>query len=138
MTWCKRKAKCRYCPESIVKGTPMVTGKLWRKGNPDSRKINLRFYWHPQCWVKQGLDHLSLHPYSGGNRGRKQLKLSEEDSKLRYKLLRRYAALRQRITKLASTYPDNIFPILRIETQMKETASQIDKVGGIPPKWNIK
>jgi len=138
MTWVKRKTRCRYCGETMEKATPMVTGKLWRKGNPESRKINIRFYWHPQCWVKQGLDYLSLHPYSSGSRGRKQLKLGEEDAKLRYKLLRKYAALRQRVTKLATKYPDNVLPILRIETQMKETAAKINEVGGIPPKWNIR
>lgn len=138
MTWAKRKAKCRYCGELVVKATPMVTGKLWRKGNPESRKINIRFYWHPQCWIKQGLDYLKEHPYYAGNRGRKKLNLTPEESKLRYKLLRKYAALRQRITKLASEYPDNVLPILRIEKQMAETAKEIKKVGGIPAKWDIK
>jgi len=76
-TWCKRTAKCKWCEKPILVATPMVMKRLWRKGNPDSRKINLTFYYHPQCSLAEGMDYLEQHPYVAGlKRGPKKSSLT--------------------------------------------------------------
>jgi hypothetical protein len=136
MTWCRRKAKCKYCEEDITIANPMVTGKLWRKG--DSRKYNIRFYWHPQCWIKSGGRYLKENPYvSKGNRGRKRLDLTPEEHALRIKLLKSRGSLEQRKRKLKAQFPDKELYVTKINIRLKQVAKEIAKVGGVPKTWNI-
>ena len=135
MTWAKRKTKCRYFEQPIITATPMVTGRLYRKAA--GKSISLRFYWHPQCWQEQGMNYLKLHPYTAIGRGRKKLALEPTANRERYLLLRRHAALTQRIWRVKESkgFPDNVLRIIRLETKQKELAAQIELVGGVPKKW---
>lgn len=138
ITHCKRTAKCRWCEQPIIKGEPMVVGKVWRKGNPNERKWNIKLYWHPNCWLAQALDYLRRTPFvSAGGRGRPKLKLSEEDTKTRYLLLRRKSALEQRRRKLKCVYPDRILAEARIDARIEELAKEMEEVGGVPRKWKV-
>lgn len=135
-THCQRKAKCKWCEQPIEKATPMVITRLWRKGDENSRRWNITNYYHPNCYLAQGMDYLETHPYSPrGNRGRPKIQLSEEDKRKRYLLLRRKAALEQRKRKLKTSYPDNALMIARIDTQIIEICMEITLVGGVPKGW---
>jgi len=135
MTWCKRTAKCKYCEKPIEKATPMVKCRTV-KGK--EVKLTHYMYFHPQCWVTNGMNYLNNNPYNPGLRGRRTLPLSPEDSRARYLLLRKYAALKQRLNNIVTKFPDNLEPTLRIEEQMQQVMIEISLVGGIPPKWLLK
>lgn len=135
-THCQRRAKCRWCEKPIEKSKPMVITRLWRKGDENSRKWNITNYYHPECYLAQGLDYLERNPYSPrGNRGRPKLHLSEEDKRKRYLLLRKKAALDQRKRKLKTSYPDSALMVARIDAQIVEICMDIALVGGVPKSW---
>lgn len=134
MSWCKRRAKCHFCPEMVEAGTPMVNVFLWRKGEDGVRKWNMKFYYHPQCWLDQGLDYLKMNPYVPYKRDR-QLPLTERQQDIRRSILRRKASIEQRRRNLKSDYPDRILVEARMDKDIAELMVKIIKVGGIPPKW---
>jgi len=133
INWCKRKATCKWCEQLIEAGGPMVTVFFWNKG-ADGHRWNVKLYYHPQCWVKQGLDYLKMNPYVPYVRKRK-LELSKEDSKYRYILLRRKAALDQRKRNLKTEFPDRVLMEARIDAKIAGIMIEIVKVGGVPKKW---
>ena len=139
MTWCSHKAKCRWCEKPITAGTEMVNVFFWNKGSDDKRKWNVRHYYHPQCWIDQGLDYLKMNPYvprtrwSGTTRSKNPL--TEEQRKLRYKLLRRKASIDQRLRNMKSDYPERVLVEARLNMDIANLMLEITKVGGIPRKW---
>lgn len=136
MVWCKRTAKCRWCEQQITTATPMVVVKYWRKGNENERKWNLFLYFHPDCWVANGLDYLERNPYTVSvNRGRPKLSLSVEDKRKRTLLVMRKAALEQQKRKLKVDYPDKLLAMARIDEKMMEIFMDITKYGGVPKSW---
>jgi len=134
MRWCRKQATCRWCNKPIEIGTPIVAVLFWNKGNPDSRRWNVQICYHPQCWVDQGLDYLNRNPFVPHRRGVKS-KLSEEDRKKRYLLVRRFHALEQRKKNSKLDYPDNLLMDSRLTKQMTDIMLDMAKVGGIPKSW---
>ena len=134
MCWCHRTATCKWCDKPIEAGTPMVSVYFWNKGQEDKRKWNVRQFYHPQCWVDQGLDYLKMNPYVPYERHKKST-LTKKQKARRLILLNRKAALDQRKRNLKSTYPDRDLIEARINTQIAELMVEMTKVGGIPPKW---
>jgi len=134
MRWCRKQATCRWCNKPIEIGTPIVAVLFWNKGNPDSRRWNVQICYHPQCWVDQGLDYLNRNPFVPHRRGVKS-KLSEEDRKKRYLLVRRFHALEQRKKNSKLDYPDNLLMDSRLTKQMTDIMLDMVKVGGIPKSW---
>jgi len=132
MTHCQRQAQCDWCPDQIEPGTPLVTVFFWNKGTPDHKGFNTKKYYHPNCWVAQGLDYLTLNPYVPYIR-RYKLELTKEQSKLRYSILHRKSALDQRLRKLE----DNPNPLTEAKLNQKiaELMIEIAPIGGIPKKW---
>jgi len=113
---------------------PMVVGKIWRKGDNSSRKFNIKLYWHPECWIKSGMDYLNQHPYSHGKHATKRLGLSPENLIKRNKLLRRYGSAKARLVKLGNS-ADNILRVFRLEAKMRDIAAEISEMGGVPKGW---
>ena len=134
MYWCQHKAKCRWCEQDVVAGTPVIQVYYWNKGNEDNRKWNIKRYYHPQCWIDQGLDYLKMNPYVPYQRKPKS-KLTDKQRELRYKLLRQKASIDQRKRGLKSEYPDRVLDEARLDEQVSKIMVQIAKVGGIPKKW---
>ena len=132
MNWCNRTAKCEWCPENINAGEPMVTLSYWNKGSPDHKGFNIRKYYHPDCWVAQGLDYLKKNPYVPYIRKAK-MDLTPEQSKQRYILLRRKSAIDQRIRGLVDK------PVMeaRLNIMITEIMLEIAPIGGIPKKWLV-
>jgi len=120
--------KCRYCEKEIKLATPMVIGQT-KNGNR-----TYRMYFHPQCWIDNGLAYLSKNPYTPGVRGRKQLSLTPEDARKRYLLIRRYNTFKNRKSKLKK-FPDDMLRIIRLETGMDKIIEEIKNAGGVPTKW---
>jgi len=137
-TWCRRRAACDYCDEVIEVATPMVTGKIWRKGNPNTRKWNIRLYWHPKCYMAQGMQYLKDNPYvAPGNRGRPKLQLSEEDTRRRRLILCKKAAVDQRTKELKAQFPDNLLIEARARKRVEELAKELEGIGGVPKSWEV-
>lgn len=111
----------------------MVTVFFWNKGQ-NGRRWNRKRYYHPQCWIEQGLDYLKMNPYTPAKE--KQIKgLTEAQRRERFLLLRKKAYLEQKKRKLDSNSPEDMLAILNIEVEITDVALKIAKVGGVPPKW---
>jgi len=134
ITWCQREAECKWCGFKVDAGTPIVNVFFWRKGSEDHKGFNLKVHFHPDCWVAQGLDYLKLNPYIPYIR-KKKLELTPEQAKQRYILLRRKAAIDQRIRNLNGNYPDRDLEEARLKLNITEIMLEIAPIGGIPKKW---
>ena len=137
MRWCPKEAKCEWCEQPILCAEPEVVVFFWNKGS-DNRRFNVKQYYHPQCWVAQGLDYLNRNPYvasTNGSRGRKPLSLTPEESRQRFLLVRRFHALEQRKQKLKTPYPDRLLLESRINKQMVDIMVELIPIGGIPTNW---
>ena len=134
MAWCQRQAQCGYCPDHIEAGNPMVTVFFWHKGEDGKRGLNAKLYYHPGCWVENGLDYLKKNPYVAYIR-HKPTQLTTKQKIERLKILRRKTSLEQRRRNLKPTNPDHNLVVARMDRQVAELMVQIVKVGGIPPKW---
>jgi len=134
MSWCNRKAQCNFCPDHIGAGEPLVTVFFWNKGTPDHKGFNTKQYYHPQCWVAQGLDYLSLNPYVPYQK-QKRLDLVPEQKERRNILLRRKCSLEQRRRNLKAEYPERLLLEARIESKIVGLMLEIAPLGGIPKKW---
>lgn len=135
MVWCQKKAICGHCEKEIEVGAPMVTVFFWNKGN-DNRRWNVKKYYHPNCWIEQGLDYLKMNPYVPYRRGgNNKFDLTPEQKEKRKSILRKKASLEQRRRKLKSDYPDRILIEARIDSQIADLAVEIGGIGGIPKRW---
>ncbi len=134
MKWCINHATCQHCNTYVEAGTPLVTVFFWNRGGPDHKGYNVKKYYHPQCWIEQGLDYLKANPYIR-HTPKKKLNLTSEESELRYKLLKRKASIDQRLRGLDMEYPDNLLVEARLRQNIIELMLQIAVVGGIPKKW---
>ena len=137
MTHCQRKAQCQHCPDIVEVGQPMVTVFYWNRGAPDHKGFNVKRYYHPQCWIEQGLEYLKKNPYVPYQR-KKKLKLTPEQSKQRYSILRRKAAIDQRKRNLDGK-PNKEIVVAALNCKIAELMVEIAPLGGIPKKWlNLK
>jgi len=136
MRWCVKKSTCKWCEQSIDRGTPIVSVVFWNKGNEESRKWNYYAKYHPQCWVAQGLDYLSRNPYVPQHRVKKPT-LSDEDKRKRYLLVRKFHKAIQ-LRKNCANYPDGVLTEIRLTQQMVEIMLEAVTLGGVPKKWAEK
>jgi len=117
----------------IEASNPLVTVFFWNRGGPEHKGFNVKKYYHPECWVAQGLDYLKMNPYVPYIR-KPKLELSKEQSKLRYNILKRKAAIDQRKRRLNGS-PDNTMAMALLDTKIAELMIEIAPIGGIPKKW---
>jgi len=129
IAWCHRVARCKWCENDIVAGTPMVSVFFWNKGNEEKRGWNSKYYYHPDCWVSQGLDYLDRNPYVPYP-GRKRVEMEPEMKSKRLKILRRKASLEQRRRNT-----EDPLMLAHIETQIAGLLPEIAEAGGIPKSW---
>ena len=134
MRWCRKSAHCRWCEKDVEVGTPLVAVVFWNKGNENSRRWNVYLYYHPQCWVEQGLDYLNRNPFVPHVRGRKAT-LSEEDRRKRFLLVRRFHALGQRKNNIKAEFPDHLLREERLTKQMPDIILDVTNLGGVPKSW---
>jgi len=134
ITWCVRKTKCKWCPEHIEGGQPLVTVFFWNKGSTEHKGFNTKQYYHPQCWIGQGMDYLNRNPYVPYKRSR-ALPLTPEQTKQRGILLRRKCSLDQRRRNLRTNLPNHDLMEAKIARQVAELMLEIAPIGGIPKRW---
>lgn len=103
--------------------------------NESNRSWNTYLYYHPNCWVKQGLDYLDRNPYVEQSRRGRTLLLSKEDRTRRLKLITNYHSLEQRYSNLKTGYPERLLIEDRLSRQMTDIMMEVAIVGGIPKKW---
>ena len=113
----------------------MVTVFYWNKGTPEHKGFNSKYYYHPQCWIDQGLDYLKRNPFVPTHRGSRPLPLTDEERKARNKLLNRWSSLNQQIRNIRVDYPDRILIEARLEQRKIDLMMEIAPLGGIPKKW---
>ena len=135
ITHCHKERRCNFCPKKITLAEPMVEGKLWMV-HKDKKKWPLKFAWHVDCWVKQGMTALEKKPYvPAGHRGRKPLALADDIKVARNKLLRRRAAAFFRLRAAADK--GNINLVIRTMTLMEKITAEIEQYGGVPKTWIV-
>ena len=126
ISWCHRRTKCDWCEESITMGNPVARGKWWKKG-----QWSKRYYWHPECWVKQGLAALDKSPFD--NRHKVRSVLSPEQSKRRSLLLREWADKKHRLLRAAEVGSNKA--IESLINRMCIIYADMLSVGGVPKSW---
>lgn len=135
MTWCMRKSTCKWCEQSIEQATPVVTVFFWNKGKEDNRRWNVKQFYHPNCWVAQGMDYLGRNPYVPR---RREPKLCTEDMERRRFLIDRFHSLYQKRCSNHGQYPDGILREIDLTQRMVDTMMEVAALGGVPKGWAEK
>jgi len=102
----------------------MVKGRLWRPG-----KWTLNFYWHPNCWVEQGIAEMEKRPVIE-SRGRKSLPITNEQQEKRLGVLKRRGSVIQRLKR--ETDP---VKTLHLGEMLEDLKEEIKPLGGVPIGW---
>ena len=133
VAWCKKKSICKTCNELILSGLPMVYVRIRDTNRPYPYTMRK----HLHCWLADAIDWLEKNPYTRVNSpGRKRLQLSDEDRKIRLKLLRRRALLVFRQRVLAYNNPKLAADkIGKMQEKVDIIVKDICKVGGVPKSW---
>jgi hypothetical protein len=136
VTYCRRRSKCRYCEEYILAGKPILVGKIWKQaGTTDvKRRFCVTLRWHPSCWLEQAMQRLDKVEYIP-RKGRPLLQMSEEDKASRFAILRRRAAILQRIRVETAKPEQNIDRIIHLGAMLADLKEEIKPYGGAPKSW---
>ena len=131
---CRKTAKCRYCPNPIETGQPMVVGRS-RKESAGGKYYYFTSRWHPQCYLDQGLQYLDKHPYTPATKGRPVLNLTSGQRTHRLSLLRIRATSVQRVRAELQKLLPNYNIIQHHGTKLQELYKEIEHYGGAPKSW---
>ena len=137
MKRCKKKATCRHCNKVIENGSNMIIGSMWANHNravEGARKWKIMLRWHPECWMRQAENAVEVREkQSVEKRGRKSLVMSESVRVMRLSIMRRRAAVTQRIRiEVEAGRSEKILHLGRMLADLEE---EIEKYGGVPEKW---
>jgi len=132
-----KKANCAHCHKPIVKGDYMVIGKLWRRRDGVARSWTTYLRWHVQCWVDQAKAAVDRIPRVE-TRGRRKSPLDKESRDARVKILRRRAAVLQRIRNEISkpSEAQSFDRLIHLGELLNRLKSEIVPLGGVPKSWN--
>ena len=138
--WARKQATCNWCNKKVERKEPEVVCKMWSKGDPNSRRLNFYRYYHPKCYLEQGMNYLRDHPFTDVNEGQKKgrpfLELNVEKHEHRVKLLKRKASLDQRKRNLkAANLADFALKEALLDTEIYKLVLEIKDFGGVPEKW---
>jgi hypothetical protein len=130
--WLNRQAKCQWDSDMMDKGSPVVVGSL-----RTNRGYYIRMYWHPECYLKQGMDYLESIPYEPTTRspgpGRPAIDLSHTDRLKRRALIVKFSRLRDRREEVAE------LGLLWMLDKLDKTAwvimAEMKTLGGVPTSW---
>jgi len=130
MKYCTRQARCKWCEEPILNGSPMVMVKIWKGKEGIERKYTITLRFHPDCWIKQAMANLDKEPPPT-----RKLPLSEEDSKTRKRLIRKYATTKHRLKVALDGGNYTGYRIDKLMCKLWDIRNQIELVGGVPKEW---
>lgn len=132
ITWCRRQATCRYCELPIEVGNPLVRGQSRQK----AAEWKVKLFWHPECWLKDGLQYLEQHPYSAKSQGRPKLQLDEDSKAARKKLITRRAQILYNIREQLENGETELSESLLVEvSKIVQFYREIEVLGGAPKSW---
>jgi hypothetical protein len=135
ITKCRKRAKCNYCPDYIENGEYMVVGKLWLNSEGKPMKWSVKLHWHPKCWIAQAIEKLEKNP-KPETRGRSKPTLPPDQLAARVKILRRRAAVVQRIKVEMARGKDTDFnKIVHLGDLLNNLKDEIKPIGGAPKSW---
>ena len=140
ITTCRKKSKCAYCEQDIIKESHMVVGKYWRKINPAGESVAIRWTlkrrWHIECWVENGkIQADTVSAQRSDTRGRPRLVLSDNDRLMRNRLMVRRAVVVYRIRKVQEANPYDIDALVKLGSKLYDIKEKIGKYGGAPKSW---
>ena len=131
----KQRGRCSFCQKDIGKGEYSVVCSHYLDRGENKRKWLMRRRFHPQCWIDQGIAELESRPVIE-NRGRPRV-ASDVVTIERQKILRRRAAVLQRIRKEMSRSPEDrsMDRIMHLGEMLNNLAVEIEPLGGVPESW---
>jgi hypothetical protein len=141
LTKCRKQASCRHCPNPILNGEYMVVGEYYKSTRTEKGgkavRWRRRLHWHPQCWIDQAIAALKNRGDATETRGRKKLALPEHKSTARIKILRRRAAVMQRLKIEVSkpTEEQSTDRIIHLGGLLNKLKEEIESFGGVPKSW---
>lgn len=122
----------------------MVVGKIWHKvDNPEQHVAEGKFkrwckhlYWHPSCYLAQGIDWVEKHP-KPETRGRKRLGLADPVKKYRLSVMRRRAAVVQRIRAETEKPAEQQCTerLVHLGSMLNQLEVEMETCGGVPKSW---
>lgn len=114
----------------------MVMCKFWKPSwhHPLYKRFHVENADGKCCWVEQGVAELSKRVIVE-TRGKRKLELADEVKVARFKILRRRAAVVQRIRKEMSSELQSIDRIIHLGGQLNKLKEEIEQVGGVPKSW---
>ena len=134
MAWLRQKARCRWCSEVILAGQAVVRGMSWVTDG-DTKRHYLSI-WHPECWLKQGMDYLESHPYipKQGGPGRPRLQLTVEQRIKRRSCTVMFAKLKmEKMQVLTAGTAQWHMP--QLEERGRQLMERMKGLGGVPRSW---
>jgi len=138
ITKCRRTSKCKHCAKQILNKDFMVMGKSWKRihfGGEVVPKMFVTVYrWHLQCWVEQGVAAVKERGDKPETRGRRKIPMTDEVLAKRTSILRRRAAVLQRIRKEISG-KNRMDKIIHLGGMLESLTEEIVPVGGVPSSW---
>lgn len=135
ISWCQHQALCDWCPKHIESGQPMIVVFYWNKGSKSHSGFNTKKYYHPQCWLDQGMDYLKRNPFVSTHKGAKRLDLTPEQKLERNKILRRKGAIEYRRSQIDHSLPNHKAIEAKMNIQIVDLMIEIAPLGGVPKKW---
>ena len=137
--WCKKSSECPECKQLIEVATPCIMVFYWNKGNEDKRSYNVKKFYHPNCWIAQGMVYLMMNPYNPGEQRGPRVELTPEDRRKRQLLLRRYGTLQYRKRQYGNNPTIGLLEKtlieLHLDAMIASVILEISQVGGIPKRW---
>ena len=140
LTRCRRRATCKYCSESILKGEYMIVTRMSRlrrdaEGNQVLRRWRIDKFWHPDCWMKNAKQAIDERQPLPETRGRKKLNLSPEAAEKRRKVLMRRASVMQRLRDEMDNGECNVEKLIHLGSLLQSCKEEIEQYGEVPKSW---
>jgi len=132
----RKRAKCRHCSQMIESGEYQVVCTYYMHP-PNSGKSWLKtMYFHakdPYCWVDRGILSVSMRPHTE-TRGRKAVSMPDAVKVERVKILRRRAAVMQRVD-FEMRHKRRPEKLLHLAESLEKFKQLIESYGGVPKRW---
>ena len=132
----RKQSKCFYCERMIEAGDYQVVCSYFMKLRHSEKIWTKTMHFHaknPNCWLDRAIRELELRPYVE-RRGRKPDALSDEDRTARLRILRRRSSAMSRL-RAEMEGEVRLYKILHLTEMMEKLKVEIEKVGGVPLKW---
>jgi hypothetical protein len=146
LTRLQKKATCRHCGKAIESGSIAVVGVIWfevNKKGGEKGKWRKVLYWHTKneegecCWLNQGIQAIEKLPTKHSYLGRKPLQIADEVKAKRLAVIRRRAAVMQRIRiEVEEKETPSMENLIHLGAMLERLKREIEPLGGAPKSWD--